>query len=101
MRLSDKVIVGQLTECDRLLFKAYESFLRVEDTPTLQNLDFLSGWKNSAVFVNQPEYKNQGNLIQMDKNQWRKLAELVGAACRRRSGEVRDAAGALPQNSVW
>jgi len=89
MRLSDKVIVGQLTDCDQLLFKAYGSFLRVEDKPSLQNSDFLLGWKNSAIFVNHSEHKYQGKLIQMDLDRWWQVARAAASRGRRAAGVAR------------
>ena len=91
-RLSDKIIVGSLTEYDRLLFKAYGSFLRVEDKPTMQFP--LTSWRKSAVFV------SQSNSID-NRDRWRKLLaadarkERVAGGARSLSERRREA------SSVW
>lgn len=97
MRLSDKVIMGQLTDYDRLLFKAYGSFLRVEDKPTLQ-FSLVERWAKSTVFVNE---KTQERLVKMTYSRWQELAVAL-ARRERAAGRARS----LPErrreaSSVW
>jgi hypothetical protein len=93
-RLADKVIMGSLSEYDRLLFKAYGSFLRVEDTPTLQFP--LSTWSKSTVIVNHVNHDSDS----MTRERWR---ELLSRAARREraAGVARSLSERSREASVW
>ncbi|HBL11650.1 MAG TPA: hypothetical protein DD379_09620 [Cyanobacteria bacterium UBA11162] len=49
MKLAEKTIVGGLTDVDRLLFKAYGSFLRVEAKPELINP--FCHWEKTTKYI--------------------------------------------------
>jgi hypothetical protein len=95
VRLADKVIVGQLTYYDRLLFKAYGSFLRVEDKPSMQG-SLIDSWSKSTVFVSE---KIDSGLVEMTVERWRQIAEAASRACRRRGAEPEERRREAP--SVW
>ena len=70
MKLAEKTIVGGLTNIDKLLFKAYGSFLRVEAKPELINA--FNQWDKTAKYIKgeQPKKNQESKKVSTINNLW-------------------------------